>query len=199
VDDPVVDDPVVDDPVVDTSNPSDGLPGDSNFFFSFDENSRVPTATVDAATETGSVYIFADSASDFDNFDIDFTSNDSSVISFTGATSFDTNGKFTSFDITDPYNSDQGLTATAGRLFGLSFSTTGISPALSESDAEFRSGADGFLLARLDYDIVGAGTVDLDFVLGDLGVHRNDVGEVSVGFESGALTVLSESNSDVDQ
>lgn len=173
--------------------------GDTSFFFSFDENSRVPTATVDATADTGSVYIFADAASEFDSFDIDFTNSDSSVISFTGGTTFDANEKFFLLDIIDPNDQDLGLTATEGRLFGIAFGSTGISSALTEFDAEFRSGADGFLLARLDYDIVGAGTVDFDFVLGDLGVADYDVGQVSVGFESGALTVLSESNSDVDE
>jgi len=203
-DDPVVDDSSSDDPVVDTSD----LLGDSSFFFSFDENSRVPTTTVDAATDTGSIYIFADSASDFDNFDIDVTNSDSSVISLTGATTFDTDGTFSLLGISDPNDSEFGISATEARLFGVAInglglspeqSSLGISPGLSGSDAEFRSGADGFLLARLDYDIVGVGTVDFDFVRGDLGV-ADELGEqVAADFESGALTVLSEPNSDVDE
>ncbi len=180
--------PTVNDPVVDTSEP-----GDSNFFFSFDENSRVPTTTVDAdTTDTGSVFIFADAASDFNYLDVDFTNSDSSVISFTGGTTFNADGKFFQFDVTDPNNRFAGLTATDGRLFGVSVLSDGIDPANSDTDADFRTGADGFLLAQLDFDIVGEGTANLDFILGGLGVFNDSVEgavEVAVGFESGAVTV----------
>ena len=36
-----------------------------DFFFSFDENSRVPTTTVSSNTATGSLFIFADENLDF--------------------------------------------------------------------------------------------------------------------------------------
>ena len=54
----------------------------------------------------------------------------------------------------------------------MSVLSDGIDPANSETDVDFRSGADGVLLARVDYDIIGGGIADFDFILGDLGVVK---------------------------
>ncbi len=180
--------PPVDPPVVPRSDRN------ANFFFSFDENSRVPTSTVDSDVEnTGSVFIFADSESSFNQLDIDFTNSDSSVVSITGGTTFNADGSFTVLNLLDPNDSTAGPTSTDGRLFGVSFETPGVDPANSETDPDFRAGADGFLLAQIDFDIIGGGDANFDFLLGDLGVAYADVNPsefVDVGFESGTLTVL---------
>ena len=59
-----------------------------DFFFSFDENSRVPTTTVSSNTATGSLFIFADENLFFNQLDLDFTNDNSSVVSFTGGVVF---------------------------------------------------------------------------------------------------------------
>ena len=47
------------------------------------------------------------------------------------------------------------------------------------------------MLAQVDFDVVGGGTTDFDFILGGLGVF-NDGEQVAVGFESASLAVLGE-------
>ena len=173
-----------------------------DFFFSFDEFSREPTATVDAdVTDTGSVFIFGDENFDFNQADIDFSVSSPNVVSFTGGVVFNpgafnsgmaaeaNGGAFTSFSIGDP-NGPGGVTATDGRLFATSFLSPGQVPGSGASN--FREGANGFLLAQLDYDILGGGAADFDFTLGDLGVVNDGVGFVVPTFASGALTVLGE-------
>ena len=57
-----------------------------DFFFSFDENSRVPTTTVtdSAIGSTGSLFIFADAGLGFNQLDLDFRNDNAAVVSFTG-------------------------------------------------------------------------------------------------------------------
>ena len=181
-------------PPVDPPTPPPVAPnGASNFFFSFDQNSRAPTATLDSdITDSGSVFIFADAASDFVNLDLDFTNSDSSVVSITGGTTFNADGNFSALNLTDPNDPNSGPTATDGRLFGISLLTPGIDPANISTDPDFRPGADGVLLAQVDFDIIGGGTTDFDFILGDLGVFNDGIEQVAVGFESASLTVLGE-------
>ena len=181
-------------PPVDPPTPPPVAPnGASNFFFSFDQNSRAPTATLDSdITDSGSVFIFADAASDFDHLDLDFTNSDSSVVSITGGTTFNADGDFTVLNLSDPNDPNSGPTATDGRLFGVSVETPGVDPANASTDPDFRSGADGTLLAQVDFDVVGGGTTDFDFILGGLGVFNDGIEQVAVGFESASLTVLGE-------
>ena len=167
-----------------------------DFFFSFDEFSRVPTTTSGA---TGSVFIFADAGLDFNQLDLDFTNDNPSVVSFTGGVVFNDfaplsgtassapGGAFTSFDLLDPTGATSGVTATDGRLFATSFLSPGQQPGSGASN--FRAGANGFLLAQIDYDIVGEGTANFDFIAGDLGVVNDGVGQVPVTFGTGSLTV----------
>ena len=97
------------------------------------------------------------------------------------------------FSVEDPNASGGPITTTDGRLFAVSISippiifTNGQDPALAGIDAEFRPGANGFLLATVDFDIVGDGTADFDFIPGSLGVVNDGVGQVPVTFGSGRL------------
>ena len=55
----------------------------------------------------------------------------------------------------------------------------------------FRAGADGFLLAQVDFDIVGEGTANFEFIAGVLGIFDDGVGRVDASFGTGSLTVES--------
>ena len=168
-----------------------------DFFFSFDEFSRVPTTNADAST----VFIFADENLDFNQLDIDFTNDNPSVVSFTGGVVFNDGapasgtasnapgGSFTSFSLLDPAGSGNGITATDGRLFATSFLSAGQVP--SSGASNFIAGVNGFLLAQVDFEIVGEGTAQFSFVAGDLGVVNDGVGQVPVTYGTGSLTVES--------
>ncbi len=200
VDPPVV--PPVDPPVVPPVDPPVSPSKTADFFYSFDQNSRVPTATLDSDVEsTGSVFIFADAASDFNQLDINFTNSESSVVSITGGTTFNTDGSFTELDLMDPNDAGAGPTATEGRLFGVSVGTQGLVSETADLNADYRQGADGVLLAQIDFDIIGGGTTNFDFLfndsqfLGGRGAVDLDFDSGArefpeVGFESGVLTIL---------
>ena len=154
-----------------------------DFFFSFDEFSRQSSITIDASTTTtGQVFIFSDANLGFTLIDLDFTHDNSSVVAFTGATT--TNTGFPSFTVLlteDPNvntNPPTPITETEGRLFGLAlnFPPLGIASGIVAGDTtnpDFRDGANGFLLATVDFDIVGPGTANFDFALGYLGIQSN--------------------------
>ena len=165
-----------------------------DFFFSFDEFSRQTSLTQDSVSiggsATGQVFIFADADLDFNQIDLDFTNSNPSVVQFTSGTAADSDGSFTAISVEDPNIAGAPITATDGRLFGVSFSIPpflfidGQDPFLSPFDAEFRPGADGFLLATIDFDVVGDGTANFDFILGDLGVVNDGVGQVPVDLDA---------------
>lgn len=170
---------------------SPALVSAQDFFFSFDEFSRQSSLTVDpTTTSTGQLFIFGDENLEFNQIDINFINSDSSVVAFTGGTAADSDGSFTAIKVVDPNVLDGPVTPTVGRLIGVTFSIVatrgppGQDPARSGSDAEFRPGANGFLLATIDYDIVGTGTADFDFALG-LGVVDDSVGSLDVDFVGG--------------
>jgi len=94
----------------------------------------------------------------------------------------------------DPNGFVEGITATDGRLFAASFQTNGII-AGNTADPDFRAGANGFLLARVDFDITGLGDVNFDFILGELGVVNEGVGPLDPTFASGTLSVIPEPSS----
>ncbi len=177
---------------------SSGIVSAQDFFFSFDENSRVFSQTVDPlTTSTGSLFIFSDENFDFNQADLPFSNSDSGVVSITGGVVFNpgaassgtsasaSGGAFTSFDL------DQ-VSAGTGRIFATSFLSPGQVPGSGASN--FRAGANGFLLAQVDFDVIGEGTANFDFALGNLGVVNDGEGQVPVDFAggSGQFTVASE-------
>ena len=143
-----------------------------DFFFSFDEFSRVPMATVDSATtDTGSIFLFADEGIDFNFADIDFNVSNPSVASFTGATPLNSDDQFTFFSVEDPNVPGGPISPTDGRLFAVSIivpalglTDPGIDPANAATDPDFRPGANGFLLAQIDFDILGGGDTSLSLI-----------------------------------
>ncbi len=164
-----------------------------DFFFSFDENSRVSSTTIDpTTTSTGSVFLFSDGSFDFNQSDLPFALTNSGVVDVTGGVVFNpgsansgiaasaSGGAFTSFDL------DQVSPGT-GRIFATSFLSPGQVPGSNASN--FRAGADAFLLAQVDFDVVGPGTTDFEFSVGALGVVNDGVGPVDVNLEGGAGSV----------
>ena len=165
-----------------------------DFFFSFDEFSRVPTATLDAdITDIGSVFIFADENIDFNQLDLDFTVDDSSVAQFTNGTAADSDGSFTAFSVENPNIAGAPITPTDGRLFAVSIPITGPvdgqDPALAGSDAEFRAGASGFLLATVDFNILRSGVANFDFIPPRLG-FLDTVGPFDLDFTGSTGTLV---------
>jgi len=157
-----------------------------DFFFSFDEFSRQSTLTTtdpaDGGPTTGQLFIFGDENLDFNQLDLDFTVDDASVATFTGGTAADSDGSFSAFSVEDPNVPGGPVLPTDGRLFGVSISlpalgviTDGQDPALSGTDAEFRPGANGFLLGTVDFAVNGPGTANFDFIPGALGVVNDDL------------------------
>jgi hypothetical protein len=155
-----------------------------DFFFSFDEFSRVPTTNADAST----VFIFADENLDFNQLDIDFTNDNPSVVSFTGGVVFNDGapasgtasnapgGSFTSFSLLDPAGSGNGITATDGRLFATSFLSPG-QPFPNFGASNYRAGANGFLLAHFS------------LIRGDLGIVNDGIGQIPATFGTASITV----------
>ena len=92
--------------------------------------------------------------------------------------------EFTSFDLLDP-NGPGGITPTDGRLFATSFLP--IPSPLPNPD--LRPGANGVLLARVDFDVVGSGTANFSFIPGDLGVVVEGIGFFDPDFATGSITV----------
>jgi hypothetical protein len=161
-----------------------------DFFFSFDEFSRVPTTTVSGSTATGSLFIFSDGNLAFRNLDLDFTNSDASVVAFTDATTFNAGGKFADVVLLVPNNTPGTVsrpTATDRRLFAFSLFEPGQDPAVQDTD--FRPGASGFLLGQVDFDILGNGVANFDFILGDLGVTDRFGNQIPATFGSASVTV----------
>jgi len=151
-----------------------------DFFFSFDEFSRQPTLTqaspAAGGPATGQLFIFGDAALDFNQIDLDFTVDNPGVATFTNGVAADSDGSFTLIRVEDPSVPAGPILPTFGRLFGASVGyfhvppPPGQDPALAGTDAEFRPGANGFLLGTIDYSVNGPGTANFDFILGAVGV-----------------------------
>ncbi len=166
-----------------------------DFFFSFDEFSRMPTdtATFSEIGDTGSLYIFSDVDFGFNQLDLDFFNSDSNVVAFTGGTGFNSTGAFVGVDIfLDENDPITGPTATANRLSAVAL----IGPGLINGDTsspDFRPGANGFLLGQVDFEIVGPGTANFDFAPGDFGIFAF-LSQLDPSFGSGSFTVEDAAN-----
>ena len=152
--------------------------------------------TVDISTTSGSVNIYVAP----DSFgilaaDINFFSSDTSVAQITGGTAFNPTTIFGErFDSSVVTVDGSGA---SGNLFSVAVlgRTTGIDPNLGQFDPQFND-VDGFLLARVDYNIVGAGTTEFSFDLGPLGILATPLGiTIDTVFNSATLTVVPEPSS----
>ena len=145
----------------------------------------------------GSVNIFASPNFAFDAADIDFFSSNPSVAVITGGVAFDvgqTNG------LTVPPFSQQRFdstvltttSATEGNLFSVNVTRQGIDPDLAGIGLDpFFDPVNGFLLARVDFVIVGNGTTEFGFGLGPQGIFslpNNDLSD-TVTFGSATLCI----------
>ncbi len=156
-----------------------------DFFLSFDPDSLLATDTQDSGSS--SAYLFSDGLFGFDALDLDFFASDSSVIRFSGGEvfnpTFDTVGGTRFFDPQITVDT----TTNTGNLFLVNLLENGVNPALGQMfDPGFNADVGpngGFLLARLDFDIGGSGTSDIELALGDQGGLRlpNQVLNPSLG------------------
>ena len=186
-----------------------------DIFFSFTEGAVSPNGTVDLSDGTGTAFVYSTSGFDFNGFDLDYTNSDTSVIEVTSGTVFNpvVVAGLRRFNMVagqpvdiivgelnlDPVSGTPD--GSGGNLFGVQVSgAVGINGAnFSGDDPLFdpNVGANGaFLLAQVDFNIVGEGTADLTFSLGDNGIidfgvisDPNDDQALVPVFGSGFLTV----------
>ena len=147
---------------------------DEQVFVTFGQGADVgmTTATfdLDAGETTGSAFIFSAADFDFNAFDIDFVASDPSVISFTGAEVFNPiNGIGAARFDGDETTVRATTTADSGRLIGVAVQASGVNPALGAAglDPEFDVDANAFRVARIDFDVIGSGTTEINLLLGE--------------------------------
>ena len=175
---------------------SPALVSAQDIFWSFSPT-EVNTTTSELANNQFSAYIFSDGLFSYDFADLDFTTSDSSVIQFTGGEAF--NPSFPqSGDVGPNVPRFTGVSLTidsatnTGRLFLGNGGLPGpIRPVPSFFDPGFdpEVGPNGaILLARVDFNIVGGLTADLELTLGDIGVVSGN-GPLDPSFGSATLDV----------
>ena len=135
-------------------------------FVTFGQGANVSsTSTVNIADgTTGSAFVYsAFNLCAIGAFDLEFSTADNSVIQFTGAEVFNP-----SFNDNARWNDPQTAEANPidGRLVGVAIDTLGINPELSAFDPMFDTEANAFMLARIDFDIVGTGEADISLEFG---------------------------------
>ena len=180
---------------------------DVNFLFgggqNFNDPAQAPAGTGTPASTTstigpgvvgtsGSINVFSTSGFMFDAFDVDIFSSDPSVAQITGGTFFNPTA-----DLVGDERFDSAMvTATpggeSGVLFAVNVLNNGVGSPVNEMFDPLFDSTDGFLLATVDFDIVGAGTTDFSFALGDLSIV--DLPDIDVGaaatFGTASLTVI---------
>jgi len=163
-----------------------------DFFLSFDSTSAQTTTTQEVGT-SGTAYLFSQGLFSFDAADVDFTSSNSSVLLFNGGEVFNNvfsgvgGMRFDTADITiDP-------AGDSGNFFVVNVIQNGINPTLGplfDPDFDANVGPNGaFLLASIDYSVVGPGTATLDLTVGPQGVLQLP-GILNPIFGSSTLTAV---------
>ena len=155
------------------------------------------TQTVDLNTTSGSVNIYTTLGFDFDAWDLNFSSSDTSVARITGGEAFNpTTVIGERFDLSE-FTVD--LDGASGNLFSVRVIGTGISEAFAPFDplvdADTPAGTGSFLHARVDYDIVGPGTAEFELSSGDQGFFALPSTILNPTFGSATLTVVPEPSS----
>ncbi len=154
------------------------------------------TFVSDGQASSGSVNIYSNLGFDFDAGDLNFFSSNTSVASITGGETFNLSAaigaRFDRFDLTVEADGSEG------NLFSVSILNFGIDQALVQFDPYFDStvGLNGsFLLARVDFDIVGTGTAEFSFGLGELGFIELPANALTPTFGTATLEVIPEPSS----
>ena len=134
----------------------------------------------------GTVNIFASADSDINALDLDFFSSNTDVAVITGGTAINpTTIIGDRFDSSVVTATDDGA---GGNLFSVAVLGTGLNPGFitfdDDADAE-----DGFFLASIDYEIVGNGTTDFTFSIGEQGIINLPDIAVTPTFGSATLEV----------
>lgn len=190
----------------------------NDVFVSFDQNTDVPASTVPLSNGSGSAFILSRNGFNFDAFELDVTNSNTGVIQITNAQIF--NSQLGTpplvanrFDIAAPapaipatpttpaVPATQGspiATSTAGsaNLFATAIGAQGVQSSFATIDPNFRSNFNGgtgaFLIAQIDYNIVGVGTTVLNLTEGSLGFFSDESPDelLVTNFESGTLTVV---------
>ena len=163
-----------------------------DIFWSFSPTEVVTTSEWDLGT-TVSAYIFSEGLFGFDAIDLEFTTSDSDVVRFTGGEAFNPvvfGHFFTRFDFTEITVDAAG---SSGGLFSVNVTQFGVNPpALPLFDPTFLADAGpngAIVLARVDFDVVGAGAANLEFVLGPQGILDLPDIILNPSFGSASLTV----------
>ena len=164
-----------------------------DIFWSFSSTSVVDAFTDTVGNTNGTAYLFSDGLFGFDAADIDLTTSDPSVLQITGGAGINPtfNGigglRFDSADVTADG-------AGGGNFFPISATQNGINPAVAQIfDPEYNStiGANGaFLLAEVNYSIVGPGSATLGLALGDQGVLEFPDSFLDPSFGTATLTAV---------
>ena len=182
-----------------------------DIFVSFGQGNDVSSVgTADINDGTGSAFVFVRDGFDFRAADLDLANSDPSVIQVTGTQIFNSeiiaelvNGDVVTlgrrFNIIEgtPPELIAGTVNPDGtqRLVAAAVDTDGIVSDLSSSDQGFDADANAFLFAQIDFNIVGEGTSELSFSLGENGVFDIVDGvdtALTPIFGSGTLTVASQ-------
>ena len=160
---------------------SPALVSAQDIFWSFSPT-EVNTSISEFSNQQFSAYIFSDGLFEFEFADLDFTTSDSSVIQFTGGEAFNPSfpergdvgpivPRFAGVDLTIDSATNTGrlfLAIAGGVIPGAvnrpvpSFFDPGFDPGVGPNGA--------VLLARVDFNIIGGLTADLELELGTLGV-----------------------------
>jgi len=170
----------------------------------------VPTSTLitDGSSQSGSVNIYSRSGFDFDAADINFFSSDTSVAQITGGEAFNVESVFSFYGARF---CSASLVADAdgasGNLFVVNISSAGIGtlgtmtgpggdffdplfdPSLITGPIADVGNPGSFLIARVDFDIVGEGTTEFSMALGALGAHAMPEIDLNPTFASATLEV----------
>ena len=171
---------------------------DFSFLFGVTDAAAGTTAssTLEAApgATTGSVNIYSRQGLDWNAADLDFSVSDTSVAQITGGTGF-----LPSTLIGDRFDSNIVTTAadgSGGNLFSVAILSTGVNPAFEPfEDPAFFNATDGYLLATIDYQIVGSGTTDFSLSLGNQGVINLPSEIIDPVFGNATLSTIPEPSS----
>ena len=153
---------------------------------------------VNSVGASGSVNIYSSSGLDFDFADINFFSSDTSVAQITGGEAFNPTFNLVGSDRFNSATISTDPSGASGNLLLVNASMNGVSQIIESFDPLFDStvGPGGSsLLARVDFDIVGAGTSEFSLGLDDTGVVELPDIELFPTFGNATISTVPEPSS----